>query len=140
VGRASGPAGHFDAGGPEDPRPDVADEPGFLGEWDEQVRSEPAARRMVPPDKRLGSHKLARVEIDDWLVIEDELVTGNRPSEIGFELETGLELLLHRRGEDDDLVQPALAAERQQVLAGDRAVAPIDPKIAAAHVRGLGAL
>ena len=33
-----------------------------------------------------------------------------------------------------------LDAERQQVLAGDRAVAPIDPKIAAAHVRGLGAL
>src|SRR5688572_29721120 len=60
------------ARGVEDLTAELLDEPGFLCEWDEQLRPERSSARVLPSDECLAADDLAGREGDDGLVVDRE--------------------------------------------------------------------
>ncbi len=94
------------------PGPDLVNQPGLLGKWDEHAGTEPPTGRMVPADEGFRPGEFAGLQIDDGLVEQDELTLRDRPAEFGLELDLALRGLLHRRLERDHLIAARDARDR----------------------------
>src|SRR5690242_20670512 len=62
----------------QDPASDLHDQARLLGKWDEVERGYLAERRVLPAQQGFESHHLERLEIDDRLVRQRELLLGDR--------------------------------------------------------------
>ena len=67
----------------EDPPADVQDQVALLGHSDEFAGPDDAARGVLPAQEGFEPGYLARGDVDDGLVMEDELVGGDRALERG---------------------------------------------------------
>src|SRR3954452_3764739 len=81
----------------QDPAADRHDEAHLLGERDELVRRDEAALRVAPAQQRLDAGGAAVGEPDDRLVVKLELIGGERALEVGAQLETREDALVHGR-------------------------------------------
>ena len=71
------------------------DHSGLLGEWDELVGEHEAAFRMPPAKQCLDPGDLTRLERDDRLVVELELLSGVRTLQVGLECKPLEHALVH---------------------------------------------
>ena len=68
--------------GPQHPVAQRHDQAGALGQRDERVRGQRAARRVGPADQRLGADHAAVVQRDDRLVEQEELAGGDAVAQL----------------------------------------------------------
>ena len=78
---------------------DGHDEPVLLGQRHELQRRDESPFGMLPADERLGGHDAAGIDVDDRLIVQHELVVGDAPFQICFQLLALDERLVHRRHE-----------------------------------------
>jgi hypothetical protein len=71
----------------EEPAAERDDEAGLLGQRDEDIGRDRAALRVRPARERLDGADAAGRELDERLVVDLELVAGERALEVGLELE-----------------------------------------------------
>jgi hypothetical protein len=88
------PRGALPARALEHQPPERDDEPGLLGERDEVGRRHEPALRVVPAHERLDAHGAPRLELDDGLEDEAQLVAagdraGERVAQVALEREAG---------------------------------------------------
>jgi hypothetical protein len=107
--RLAAPARALGAGLAQDPRPDLGDLAGALGDRDEHGRRDDAQPRVAPAQQRLDPDEHATRQRDLRLVVEVELVARQRPAQGAFELEA-----LHGAGAHG--VVEHLAARLAQLL------------------------
>ena len=88
-------AGHL-----QHPAADRDDQAALLGEWDELVGRDVAARRVRPPQQRLDAVDLVLLQADDRLVVDRELVQRDRLLQVRAQLQPLEHALVHRRLED----------------------------------------
>ena len=62
----------------EHPPTERDDEPGVLGQRNELAGQHEPELGVVPADERLGRDRLARRDVDDRLVVDDQLVAFER--------------------------------------------------------------
>ena len=79
------PVAAFGGGRGQHPAADVGDEPGFLGDRDEQRRRDRAEFGVVPARQRLAAHHAPRLQIDDRLVDQRQRAVGDGLLEIGLQ-------------------------------------------------------
>ena len=77
--------GDVEAGAVEHPAVEVGDEAVLLGERHERARRDVAADRVVPAGQRLDADQPVRAEVEDGLVVQVELVEGERLAQLGGE-------------------------------------------------------
>ena len=77
------------AGGPQHPGADGHDEAGVLGDRDEVEPAAPGRAAGLPPQQRLHRGDPAGVEVHDRLVVQDELVVGQRLAQAGADAGCG---------------------------------------------------
>src|SRR4051794_35280894 len=82
-----GPGGRLAAGLVEHPLADRDDQPARLGDRDEVVRGHQAALGILPAQQRLALRDAGVLERDEWLVVQDELVLGQRAAQALLDLE-----------------------------------------------------
>ena len=70
----------------EDPFAEWNDQPRFLGNRNEVGWRHEPTRRMIPPQQRLKSIDLVRLQDDEGLVIEFELLAGERLAQVHLQL------------------------------------------------------
>ena len=80
----------------QDPAADRHDQAGLLGERDEAVRLQQAALGVLPAQQRLEPADHTVLEAHHRLVVQLELVVGDRALEVGLQLEAGEHDLVHR--------------------------------------------
>ena len=90
----------------EHPAADRYDQPGVLGEGDELVRRDETAGGVLPADEGLDPSDGVRVEIEDGLVGEEELVRSDGNAQVGLKLEALADDCLHLGGEQHGAVLP----------------------------------
>ena len=73
------------AGRAQDPFADRDDEPGELRDGDEFARRDEAQLRVAPAQERLGPEDLGRLEVEEGLEVELELVVGDGLAEAALE-------------------------------------------------------
>ena len=93
------PGGGLPGGGLGDPAPEVAHEPGLLGDRDEGRRQHQAARRIVPAHQRLRVADAARGDIEDRLVVQLEFPQPDRAPQRGLQPQALVAALRERAGE-----------------------------------------
>ena len=110
------------------------DQPRLLGQRNERERREHPARGMIPAHERLDAGDLARLQQDDRLIEQRELVAVDRVAQIGLELEPLHRLGVHARFVAAVLSLPALLRDvhrhvrvAQQVARGVIRVRDGDP-------------
>ena len=79
----------------QDPASDRHDQTGLLGEHDEAARIDAPPGRVLPTHERLDALHRARVDLDDRLVVEEELVAVEGVGQVGAQLEALEHLLAH---------------------------------------------
>ena len=67
----------------------------IFGDRDELVRQKEAALRVLPPHECLVGHNLARLEIDNRLVVDNELAFADGGTELGLDGQLGEGMLAH---------------------------------------------
>lgn len=77
------------------PAADVHDHPGLLRDWDELERRYQAACGVSPADETFKRGDLAGAQVEHRLIVQLELATLGRPSELGNEPEPGDERRVH---------------------------------------------
>ncbi len=80
------PARRLGAGGPDDPFAERVDQADFLRYGNELARRNQPAPRMAPARQRLDRDDAVVGEADDRLVMEFELVVGERAAQVALEL------------------------------------------------------
>ena len=83
---------------------ELDDEPGLLGEWDEVLRREAPAGRMVPAQQRLEACKLVGSKAGNRLIEDGDLLPIERHAELALERQAALVLAAHGGVEDLDAV------------------------------------
>src|SRR5512143_1962063 len=66
------------------PFSDMIDEPGLFSQGDELHWVDEAALWMIPADERFESDQPLRIEVDDRLIVENELLVVGRSPQIGL--------------------------------------------------------
>src|SRR3712207_2836661 len=66
----------------ENPSPNLVNQADFLGEWDEVVGRHQAPGRVAPPDKSFKPANGVCFQVDQWLVVNLEVVFCERPAQI----------------------------------------------------------
>ena len=79
------------------PRPELHDQAGLLGQWDEVLRQEPAELGVLPPEQRLHAVDPAALQVDDRLVEQGQLVALDRGPQRGIEVEPLPDVGVHPR-------------------------------------------
>ena len=90
------PAGGGRAGGAQHPLPERDDQPGLLGERNELAGRDHAALRMPPADQRLEARDLLAAGLGLRLVVDLELLLGERLAQVVFQHAAGLQAGIHR--------------------------------------------
>src|SRR5262249_51402963 len=78
----------------------AGDQPSFLREWDECVRQNLTASRMVPADQRLSPYEPTLGQIELRLIVQAELALFERLDNIRFERATLQQLRVHFSGKE----------------------------------------
>ena len=99
VGR---PVLRLETGHSQHPLADRDDHPRLLGDGDKVQRGDQAADRVVPAQQRLKPGDLARGQIDQRLVVEFELISGDGVPEIQLQHPAYLYARIHLRLEEPD--------------------------------------
>ena len=95
------------AAGPEEHEiSDFGDQRRILGDRHETVRRDGSAFRVLPADEGLDASDPFAVGRDDRLVGDGQMVLGDRPPQLAFDVEALLELLVHRPAEAGEAIAP----------------------------------
>jgi hypothetical protein len=95
----AGPAGRGAARRGERPPAERHDQVRGLGQGDERARRDQPPLGVLPANERLGAHRAARREVDDGLVVQHQLVVGQRAAQVRLELQPLDRRGVHRRRE-----------------------------------------
>ena len=114
-GDRGAPGAEFPAGLAQHPAPELDDLPAFLRHLDEARGHQHARLRMPPANQGLDPEEAARAEVDDRLILDEELLVGERPADVRLEPHALVQHILHLRLKGD----MAVLARRLGVVHGD---------------------
>jgi len=118
----------FTARGAQNPFTHRDDQPVLFHEWNEDSGCDHAAARMVPADQRFETHDLA-VDPGQRLIIEPQLVVGERGLQVVLQLAAVAQLRGHVGLEESDRIAPfGLGAVECHIRVGEegRGVGPVN--------------
>lgn len=93
-------------GGPQHPLADRLDQAGLFGDADETPRHQQALLGMLPTHQRLDTAHPAAHQVDDRLVVQAELVVGQRQAQAVFDLQPVDGGIVHFLVEELEVVPP----------------------------------
>ena len=137
------PAQRLRGGAAKHPVADLDDEPGLLGDRDEFARRHVAEFGMAPARQRLGLDDAAGADLDDRLIVELDLVVGERSVQIADEAGAGRRRDVKRGRKNLQAVAPrAFGGVHREVRVAQqrldvRAVARIESYSQARRIEGL---